>query len=207
MEDDAGRRTDSDGAALVRRFRAGDESAFRELFERFGPVLTARIEQRLPRRLRRKIAVSDVVQESLLSAFDARESLREDSENALRAWLRTIADHKVHEAVRRLELAAKRDSRREVTRNHRAATAEVPGGQASPSQIAIGAEMHALAQHAMRRLPPDYREVLRLARQEHLSLVDAAERMGRSHEATKKLYGRALARFRIEFGRLGGDRP
>ena len=207
MADDTDCRAGADDAELVRRFRAGDETAFRELLDRHGDALTRRVARRLPQRLRRKVAVSDVVQESLLAAFDARGDLRADTERALRAWLVTIADHKVHEAVRRLELAAKRDARREVTHAGRDAAAEVARRQPSPSQIAIGAELHALAQHAMRRLPHDFREILRLARQEHLPLAEAAERMGRSHEATKKLYGRALARFRQEYLRLGGERP
>lgn len=207
MPDAADSRGDAENAELVRRFRAGDEFAFRELLERYGESLSRRIARRLPQRLRRKVAVSDVVQESLLAAFDARANLREDTEQALRGWLLTIADHKVHEAVRRLEEAAKRDARREVTRAGRSATADFSGRQASPSQVAIGAEMHALAQTAMRRLPPDFREVLRLARQENLPLDETAQRMGRSYEATKKLYGRAMARFREEFLRLGGSPP
>ena len=57
----------------------------------------------------------------------------------------------------------------------------------------------------MASLPPDYREVLRLAREEDLSLREVAERMGRSREAIKKLYGRALLRFKEAFDRLGGS--
>lgn len=207
MTDSRGGQTQGDGSELIHRFRAGDEDAFQELFERYGPSLSFRIAQKLPQRLRRKIAVSDVVQESFLAAFDARSSLREETEHALRAWLLAIAQNKVHETVRHLERTAKRDARREVTQARRSRTAQFPGALDSPSQVAIGVEMHALAQHAMRRLPPDYQEILRLARQEHLTLVQAADRMGRSHEATKKLYGRAMARFRIEFQKFGGDAP
>jgi RNA polymerase sigma-70 factor (ECF subfamily) len=206
MAEDADRKDEVDGAALVRRFRDGDESAFAELFERYGGLISHRIERELPSRLRRKVAISDVVQESMLQAFDSRESLREDSERAFRSWLLTIADHKSLEAIRHHEATQKRSTKREVTRAARRETSAYSARQASPSQAAVGAEMHSLAQHAMRRLPPDYREVLRLAQQEHLTLVEAAERMGRSHEATKKLYGRALTRFREEFEKLGGGR-
>lgn len=207
MTDSPGGQSERDGTELIRRFRAGDEGAFQDLFERYGASLSLRIAQKLPQRLRRKIAVSDVVQESFLAAFDARSSLREETEHALRAWLLTIAENKVRETVRRLEQTAKRDARREVTQARRARTAQFPGDLDSPSQVAIGIETHALAQHAMRRLPPDYQEILRLARQEHLPLAEAADRMGRSREAAKKLYGRAMARFRIEFRKLGGEAP
>ena len=204
MAADADRGDAQGGAGLVRRFREGEESAFAEVHERYGAVLERRIARELPDRLRRKVAVSDVLQESLLAAFDDRGDLTEESERGLRCWLLTIADRKVLEAVRHHEAAQKRSARREVTRASRRDTAAYAARQPSASQAAVGAELHALAQHAMRRLPPDYREVLRLAQQEHLPLGAAAERLGRSYEATKKLYGRALARLREEFERLGG---
>jgi RNA polymerase sigma-70 factor, ECF subfamily len=212
MDDDARRREESartatDGAELVRRFRAGDEGAFRVLFERYSALLTRRIERQLPSHLRRRVAVSDVLQESMLVAFARRETLVDPDERAFRAWLLTIAENKVREAFAVHDEAQKRSVRREVTEPRRPGTAVHPARQESPSQAAVGAEMHSLSEHAMRRLPPDYGEVLRLAHQEHLSLVDVADRIGRSHEATKKLYGRALARFREEFLKLGGERP
>ena len=46
------------------------------------------------------------------------------------------------------------------------------------------------------RWDDDDREILRLVQVEHLTLIEAADRMGRSYEATKKLYARALARLR-----------
>jgi len=200
-------REESNGATLLQRFREGDESAFAELYDRYGPMLSRRIERDLPERLRRKVAISDVLQESLLTAYDKRDDLRAASEVEFRSWLLGIIDHKVLEAIRHHEATQKRSTKREVTRGLRQETAAFSAGQASPSQAAVGAELHSIAQHAMRRLPPDYREVLRLAQQEHLTLAQAAQEMGRSHEATKKLYGRALTRFRDEFTKLGGGTP
>ena len=195
----------TDGAELVRRFRAGDEHAFRELLARHEDRIVARIGRRLPNRLQRKVSVADVLQESLIAAYDGRDGLGDDDENAFRAWLSTIAENKALDAIRRFDRAAKRDAGREVTRSQRAATSAFAGGHASPSEIAVGAEAHAIAQRAMRHLPPDYREVLRLTRHEQLTLGEAAERIGRSREATKKLYARAMTRFRDEFRRLGGE--
>jgi DNA-directed RNA polymerase specialized sigma24 family protein len=43
--------------------------------------------------------------------------------------------------------------------------------------------------------------VLSLTRVKGLTLVEAAKSMGRSHEATKKLYARALSRFTEAFDR------
>jgi len=199
--------TDSDDSALIRRFREGDESAFRVLLDRYGGLISARIDRRLPGHLRRKVSVADVMQESLMAAFDGRDSLRDSTESAFRAWLLTIAENKAVAAIRRFEVAEKRSSRREVTRARRPDTAAHAAHQPTPSQIAVGAEMQALAQSALKRLAPDYREMLRLTRYEHLTVADAGARMGRSKEAAKKLYARALARFHQEYERLGGDAP
>ena len=57
----------------------------------------------------------------------------------------------------------------------------------------------------MRALPDDYRNVLRMALEDGLTLKEAARRMGRSHEAVKKLYGRALARLARELKDLRGE--
>ena len=53
-------------------------------------------------------------------------------------------------------------------------------------------------------LPPDYRTILRLVKEEGLTMRAAGERMGRSREAAKKLYGRALLRLTEVFRARGG---
>ena len=47
----------------------------------------------------------------------------------------------------------------------------------------------------MDKLPPDYREIIRLVQEEGLTMAEAAARMGRSRNAVKHLYGRALSQF------------
>ena len=56
----------------------------------------------------------------------------------------------------------------------------------------------------MAALSEDHREVLRLALEEGLSLRECAERMGRSREAMKKLYGRAVCALRARVGDAPG---
>jgi RNA polymerase sigma-70 factor (ECF subfamily) len=199
------REGSGDGVDLIRRFREGDEDAFRTLFERYGKVLSARIRESLPKRLRRKVAVSDVLQESLLVAFRKKEDFEDRGEAAFRHWLLNIVELRAREAIRRHDGVAKRSAKREVTRGERGPTANVPGKQPSPSQLAIGQELGALAKQALASLPEDYREILRLTREQKLSLAEASERIERSEAATRKLYGRALERFRVTFDRLKGD--
>lgn len=93
---------------------------------------------------------------------------------------------------------------REVTRAKRLATAAFVADGQSPSAVAMSAERIERVRRAMSTLPEDYREVLALALEQGLLLREVAERMGRSREAIKKLYGRALCRLREVCGPLEG---
>ncbi len=98
------------------------------------------------------------------------------------------------EALRHHLLTEKRAGGREVTRGARPNSSAFRGREPSPSEVAIGEETRRRAAEALSELPEDHREVLALVQVEGLTLADAAVRMGRSYEATKKLYGRAASR-------------
>jgi RNA polymerase sigma factor (sigma-70 family) len=184
-----------------RRDDATAERTFGDEFDRHVPALSARIRRVLPAGLRRKESVSDVLQETRITAFARRADFEDRGDGALRAWLLRIAELKATRAVRRHAGTAKRAAGREVTRGARRDTREFAARQPSPSEAAIGEETAAAARRAMLELPADYRTVLSLTRVKGLTLVEAAKSMGRSHEATKKLYARALSRFTEAFDR------
>jgi RNA polymerase sigma-70 factor (ECF subfamily) len=189
---------------LIDRFRDGDGEALRLLFERYEDLLQARIRRRLPAHLRRKVSVADVMQETRLVAYQRRADFESRGPEGMRNWLLGIADLKARAAVHRHGGIAKRAAGREVSGHLRPETAQLVGHVPSPSQVAIAAELKELARRAMDALPKDYREVLRLAREEQLPLREVAARMGRTREAVKKLHGRALFRFTEVFEQLRG---
>jgi len=190
---------DPDDKALVDAFRSGKEDAFTALFERFARVLTHRIRDRLPQRLQRRVSVDDVLQETRLAAHQGLEDLAAEDLASLRAWLLGIADKKAIDLQRRHDQAAVRSVRREVTRSGRPETGALRAHGATPSQVAIAGEAAEAARRAKDALPADYREVVLLVREQGLSLQEAAHQMGRTYEATKKLYGRAFCRFKELF--------
>ena len=184
---DAAGPTDED---LVRRVRAGDEAAAQQLFERHLPALRAKARARLPAALRGKVAESDVVQEAWLAAFLDVGKFEDRGDGSFAKWLQKILRHKLLDEVRRHARVGKRDARRE----ERLATGAsvVDAGQASPSVEAHDAERSAALRGAIDELASDHATVLRLIHQEGLTLVEAGARMGRSADAVRKLYGRAL---------------
>jgi RNA polymerase sigma-70 factor (ECF subfamily) len=196
---DASESSDED---LVRRVRDGDEAAARLLFERHLPALRAKARAGLPPALSGKVGASDVVQEAWLSAFLALGDFEDRGDGSFGRWLRGIVAHRVAHEIERHIGAEKRDVRRE----ERIRTGSVDGvgaapDQPTPSEEAVSAEEEAALHAALADLPDDYATVVRLVHVEGLKLADAGARMGRSADAARKLYGRALEAMA---DRLGG---
>src|SRR5688572_15553327 len=98
---------DRDDADLVNRAVAGEPLALnRLLLMHYGP-LAARIEKRIPRRLRTLVTTEDVLQEVFAEAFRTMAGFRPAGPDAFYRWLVTIADHRLVDAVR-AHRAAKR---------------------------------------------------------------------------------------------------
>ncbi len=189
----------------LRQVRSGDPAAFDSLFERNAEALLARIRRLLPAAIRRKVSVSDVLQETRITAYAKCSAFEGGGEAGFRSWLLRIAELKAREAVRRHAGTAKRAAGREITEGGRPALADLRAPGPSPSEVAIAAERRRAVERALGALPEDYRTILVLTRFEGLSLADAAARMGRSREAAKKLHGRAMASFAREMGAPSGD--
>jgi RNA polymerase sigma-70 factor (ECF subfamily) len=181
---------------LVQRIRDGDRTAFRELFERYEAAARARIRARLPHALSRKIDPEDVLQDAWLVATQRFAEFEGLHEGSFGSWLLQIAEYKAREAVRYHTDAGKRDAHREVTRGARPDTCNFAGRKTTPSQVFMAGELQARADEALARLPEDSRHVVDLVQRQGCTLAQAAEVLGRSYEATKKLYARALDRLR-----------
>ncbi|MHC4551008.1 MAG: sigma-70 family RNA polymerase sigma factor [Planctomycetota bacterium] len=188
---------------LMARVQAGDSGAFSVLFHRHEKLLQQRVMGRMRANLRRKVSVTDVLQETRIIALERCGEFEDRGPGSVRKWLDRIAERKVQEVVRHHIQRAKRAVGREVTRGRRPDTAQFVAAGPSPSQAAIAAERAQRVQRALRSLSRDHETVLRLAREEGLSLREVGERMGRSREAAKKLYARALAHFTEVFQKLG----
>ena len=190
---------------LNRRFREGDEDAFRLLCQRSALAFEARARRWISAGLQRRVSIADVVQEASILAFAKREDFEDRGDGAFRRWMLGIIDLKARETIERHCTVAKRAVGREVPRGQRDGTGRFAGNGATPSQVAVAAESAEAARVALSSLPEHYQQVLVLTRQHGLTLPEAAEHLGRSHEATKKIYGRALCKFRAAFAKATGE--
>lgn len=185
---------------LVRRVRAGDEEAARVLFERHLPALRARTSSRLPAALRARVGASDVIQDAYLAAFQSLGQFEDRGAGSFAAWLRAIVEKRIAKQFRDGVAAAKRDPRREVPIPTGTRGAGPALDQPSPSEDAMAGEEAARVRAARESLSPDHRTVIALVHDEGLTLAKVGERMGRSADATRKLYSRAFAELATRLG-------
>jgi RNA polymerase sigma-70 factor, ECF subfamily len=179
---------------LVGRILRGDREAEQTLCGRHAEALRALARRRLSPAVRRKVGESDVIQEAYLTAFARLRDFEDRGSGSFLAWVKGIVDLKAREAARQYAGTNKRAVGREVTRGARGDTNGFPGPFPPPSQEAMGREAEALLKRAVAQLPEDYRTVLRLVYEEGRTFDDVAPAMGRSRDAVRVLYGRALAR-------------
>lgn len=175
--------------SLVERSQAGDRSAFDFLIERHRSDLQAALLSSVDPQLRDILGVDELTQEATVSAFTSLGRFEWRGEGSFAGWLRQIARNVVLAAIRK----SRRYSTLEIAR-------EPSGGIPTPSRAARREERFDRLETAFDRLSADHREVLRLSRLEGLGFTQIGERMGRSPDAVRKLFGRALAELRRSFG-------
>jgi RNA polymerase sigma-70 factor (ECF subfamily) len=152
-------------------------------------------------RLRGKLDPSDVVQQTLLEAYEKREQFRGATGGEWLAWLRQALAHNLADAVRAFG-QAKRDVARErpleaaVEASSRRLEAWLAADQSSPSQQAVRHEQVVLLAEALAALPEDNREALVLHYCEDLPLAEVAAQLGRTPAAVAGLLKRGLKQLR-----------
>ncbi len=182
--------------------REGRPHALGQLLELYRNYLELLARLQISRRLRGKIDADDLVQDTLLEAYEAFAQFRGTTEAELAGWLRKILTSNAVSLARRFYGTQRRDVRleRELAEELEQSSAVLDRGftapQSSPSQQAAKREQAVLLADALKRLPKDYREAIILRQLEGLSFPEVAQRMERSLDSVKKLWMRALTRLR-----------
>jgi RNA polymerase sigma-70 factor (ECF subfamily) len=160
-------------------------------------------------RLQAKLDASDVAQQAILQAHQARRQFRGTTEAEKLAWLRAILAN-VLAAVTRQFAARIRDVGRERSLEGdlelSASRLEClfAADQTSPSQRAVRCEELLRLAAALTRLPEDQRQVVEMHHLKGLPVADVAEQMGRTRAAVVGLLFRGLKKLR-QLLREGGE--
>jgi RNA polymerase sigma-70 factor (ECF subfamily) len=186
----------------IRSARDGSAEALGRLLEECRPYLLLVASQELPPGLRAKAGASDLVQDTLLQAQGHFDRFRDNGETQLLAWLRRILLHRAANLRRRYCGTDKRQLAREVrlTDNSAAGAPDVAASDPSPSSLVAAQEEDLVLRRALERLPDDYRRVVTWRNYDRLPFDEIGRRLGRSAEAARKLWVRAVEHLQQELG-------
>jgi RNA polymerase sigma-70 factor, ECF subfamily len=190
--------------------RQGSCEAMGKLLEACRAYLLLVANRELAADLRAKGGASDLVQDTFLDGHRDFRQFKGETEEELLAWLRGILLHKLSKFDRYYRQAAKRqiacETSLERSRGSGPGALALPSSTPSPSWHAVAREEADSLDQAIARLPDDCRRVLVLIHLENLSFAVAAAAMNRSVDATRRLWGRAVALLTNELDGTHGRR-
>lgn len=185
----------------LRAAQAGSDEALGRLLERFRPYLLRIANADLDSALRPKVAPSDLVQQSLLEAHQGFTAFAGTSAEDLVGWLRGILRHNLADVRTAYHDAAKRQLKQEELldpANAGPLREKLVAPTPSPLERVIADEEAQALGRALDRLPADYRRVLTLRHREGRSFVEIGATLGRSADAVRKLWFRAVEALRAQ---------
>jgi RNA polymerase sigma-70 factor (ECF subfamily) len=168
--------------------------------ERYREYLALLGKAQVDPRLRGKLDLSGVVQQTLLEAHQARDRAPADRAETA-GWLRRLFAHNLIDEIRKFGAAA-RDVGRErsleaaLDQSSARLDAFLAAEQSSPSRRAERSEEAVLLADALARLPDAQREALVLQHWHGWSLAQIGEHLGRSPAAVAGLLHRGLQQLR-----------
>jgi RNA polymerase sigma-70 factor (ECF subfamily) len=170
-------------------------------FEQYRAYLRFLAGLHLDSRLRGKLDSSDLVQQTLLQAYEKFDQFRGQTEQELTAWLRRILANNLAEAVRKFsrrqrDVALERSLEATLEQSSERLEAWLAADQSSPSEQAVQHEQLLRLADALAQLSEDQRRAVELHHLQGCSLVETAREMGRSKEAVAGLLFRALQKLR-----------
>ena len=184
---------------LVALAQDGDESALNRLCKVYGARVLWIVRLRMGRELRSKLESMDLVQDVLMSALKDLGNFTYKTEGDFLRWLSRIAENRLRGHLQRLH-ANKRDIRKEVQLVGYRPTAEDSVVAAldavvttTPSAIMSKREELDKLAKAIDALKPEYRQVIVLTKIEGLSYREIGDKLGRSADAARLLFSRAMA--------------
>ena len=159
----------------------------------YEPWLRVLAQHEIHQRLASKFDPSDVVQQTMLAAWQAWDRMDAQDEAQRLAWLRKILAHQLAKLVRHFEGAQKRDIAREASLQQALDRSAARLDDLLPARSIAQSGRHghraaSLLAKVLSELPEDYREVILLRNLEDLPHAEVAQRMGRSEAAVRMLW-------------------
>lgn len=178
-----------DSKVLVQRAREGSRDALDTLLGDCGERLLGFIRLRLGPGLRAQVESGDILQVTLMRAFQHIDDFEGASRKSLVAWLVTIAQNAIRDQAD-FAHRQRRDVSRTVPLSEETEQLEADV-RSEVSRLILKEETKRL-EKAMESLGEEQREVILLRKYEELSFEEIGKRMGKSPDACRMLLARAL---------------
>lgn len=194
------------GDELLQQAARGDDRAYEELFGRYREQLHRLIEHRLTGRVRQRIDVSDVVQETYLETAQRLPDFLARRPMPFSIWLKQSARQQVARFRRIHATATKRSVDREQglpDRSSELLAASLADPKGTPSEAAAREEYRCAVMTAVERLSEGDRDMLLMRHLEETPFREISQILEIDEAAARKRYGRALLRLRQQLASLG----
>ncbi len=182
---------------------AGDRAALERLLFFYCDRLAAQIGRKLPSDLRSQLGVDDILQDTFVQVFRDIGTIAPQSEQAFVAWLETVAEHRLQDALRRARRKKRGGEFQRVADGGAQEGSQwlplvelLRGDIGTPSQNAAQQEAVLAVQVGVSALPSDQRDAIRMHCLDRMSLEETADAMQRTPGAVRGLVQRGKTALR-----------
>lgn len=183
---------------MLRRALSGSDEALDALYTRYGPRLLAFIRMKMGRSLRARLESRDILQATFLKSFQRLDDFEGETARSLLGWLMRIAER---------EIADRADFHGRQQRDA-AVEADIADHQddlAARSRSALSRlildERAERLDAALEGISDAHRQVILLRMFEELTFPEIAKAIGKSEDASRMLYARAMTALTLAMSR------
>jgi RNA polymerase sigma-70 factor, ECF subfamily len=173
---------------LLRQARAGSDTALNDLFERMGPRVLAFIRARMGPGLRSRLESRDILQATFMKSFEHMDDFEGSDSYSLAGWMMRIAEHEIRDRAD-FHSRQQRDARKEDAVDDRFDL--MARSRSALSRLILDEEAQRV-EAALDTLSDSHREVILLRLFREMSFPEIAKVMGKSEDASRMLYARAM---------------
>jgi RNA polymerase sigma-70 factor, ECF subfamily len=166
-------------------------------FHEMRPLLLALANEKICREIQAKVGASDLVQLTMLEAFQHVDAFEPEDDRHLFNWLSKILINNLKDVTRSFLMAQKRSVNRE---RHLSSDSHFADSKVSTQHLELEEDLESLRK-AWTCLSNAHQQVLTWRFHDQLSFPEIAELVGRSEDAVRMLTKRALGRLAREMNR------
>jgi RNA polymerase sigma factor (sigma-70 family) len=188
--------------AVLRQALAGSDAALETLYERFGPRLLSFIRLKMGPSLRARLESRDILQATFLKSFAHLDDFEGQDGRSLLGWMMRIAEHEVRDRAdfhHRQQRDAKQDEGLDGHAERLAARS-----RSALSRLILD-ERAQRVETALESLSEPYRQAIVLRTYEELSFPEMAKILGKSEDACRMQYARAMTALTLALTRTGSS--